>query len=289
MITTINNGCVEIMSRQAYSIANNSPANIGTNIWLMDSRRYFGSYRTANPANNAHLGSWPPAIYPIDVSNSSVLNIVGTYTYAPNTRFATADFDYPIIKFIHPSGLSRMNFSTTTLNSTNNASSLTAFYRVKIDQINTTNNVGFLFNVSNNNWTAARFALYLDNQYGAGNGVLVVEVNNVDSGAIRFYGGTNVRLNDIIGKWVTIAIDINFSTKTMRVWLNGVMKANTFFSGMTAGNIPNTNAYHMSVLGDTTYWWIGSCTYARMTKNGAMTNDDAMKMHNLMENATLTN
>lgn len=288
MITTINNNALEIRNKQAYSIANISPTNIGTNVWVMDSRRYFGNYRTANPANNAHLGSWPPAIYPIDVSNSSVFNIVGTYTYAPNTRFATADFDYPIIKFVYPSGLSRMNFSTTTLNSTNNASSLTAFYRVKIDQINTTNNVGVLFSIINNNSTANRFALSFDNQYGAGNGILVAEVNNVDSGAIRFYLGTNVRLNDIIGKWVTIAIDINFSTKTMRVWLNGVLKANTFITGMTAGNIPNTNASNISVLGDITYWWIGSCTYARMMKNGAMTNDDAVKMHNLMEYSTLS-
>lgn len=288
MITTINNGCVEIMGKQAYSIGNNYPTNIGTNIWVMDSRRYFGNYRIANPANDAGLGSWPPAIYPIDVSNSSVLNIVGSGTYAPNTRFVTADFDYPTIKFINPSGLSRMNFSTTTLNSTNNASSLTAFYRVKIDQINTTNNVGILFSILNNNSTAPRFTLYFDNQYGAGNGILVIEVNNVDSGAIRFYLTANVRLNDIIGKWVTIAIDINFLTKTVRFWLNGVLKANTFISGMTAGNIPNTNATYVSVLGDVNYWWIGSCTYARMTKNGSMTNDDAVKMHNLMENATLS-
>jgi len=286
MITTINNNALEISNKQAYSIGNNSAPNIGTNVWVMDSRRYFGNYRIANLANGYHLAVWPPSIYPIDVSNQSVLNIVGGGTYAPNTRFSTSDFDYPTIKFINPYGLSRVNFSTTTLNSTNNASSLTAFYRVKIDQINTTNNIGALFTVHNNNFTAVRFALYLDNQYGAGNGILVIEVNNVDSGA-RFYSNANVRLSDIIGKWVTIAIDINFLTKTMRFWLNGVLKANTFISGMTAGNIPNTNSAGISVLGDVNYWWIGSCTYARMMKNGAMTNDDAVKMHNLMEYATL--
>lgn len=259
--------------------------NLGTNIWILDVRRWFGNYRVAQPAYPTSINNLVPSLYPIDVSGvSTFIQPINTYYPIFNKTYGC---DSLYVYNILPIGSG--SIYSTTNNTTGGANSLTAYYRIRLESVNTNNNVGIITTISNNTGTATRLNIGFDNQFPS-NGSLYVGVGNQDV-AGDFYYGTynlpNLRLTDFYNKWVTFIVDINYVSRILRIWINGKLIL-TITTGLTSGALPNTNSSTTSVLNETNSPWSGYCSYGRLMKNGTITNDDAVKMHNLMEYATLS-
>lgn len=222
----------------------------------------------------------------MNVVGSSVFAFNGSANSPTNLKFNTADFSYPTFKIVND--VYKTEIANTATNAINGASSLTCAARFKLDSVNTSNNVGLLCSFLNNSLNASRFAIYFDNQYGVGNGVLVLEVNNLDS-ATPYYTVLNVNLATLYNKWVTLIVDFNYITKTARCWLNGILVHTYVISAMASAAIPNTNCAYINFFASTTYNWVGYLSVIRFAINGAITDDDALKLHNNLEFLTLTN
>jgi hypothetical protein len=264
----------------------NLGTNLGTNIWILDTRRWYQVYRTSNPANNIGINNLVPSLFPIDVS------AVSTFTQPINTFypiFFRNTFGCDCLYVYRTSGLFSGYIASTTLNTSNAATSLTAAYRVRLVSVNTINNVGILMQISNNSDTASRFAIGFDNL--TSNSALFVAVGNTDVAGDFFYGTynlQNLRLSNFYDKWVTFIVDMNYVSNLLRIWVNGRLVL-TRATGITAGALPNTNATFSSVINKSDFSFTGYCSYARLFKNGNPTNNDVIRLHNLMENSTLQN
>jgi len=251
---------------------------VGSNVWLFDARRYYADYRTTQPTDGTVCGIFGP--HPIDVTGVSTFGYLGSASSPPNAIFRRSINGAPALEF--EDSTYKVFLSTSTLNTTNSATGLTALYRFRLDAVNTTYNYAPLFYVGNGTSNANRFSINFDNQYGAGNGIITATVNNVDS-ATSFTVVLGISLSSIIGKFVNLVVDMNYSTKLFRAWVNGRLINSQTITAMTAGAIPNTNMGYVSVINDSAYPWFGYCTYARMLKNTSLTNEDVVKLSNQME------
>lgn len=261
--------------------------NLGTNIWLLDVRRWFGNYRVAQPASGTNINKLNPALSPVDVFGVSTF-IQPANNYYPIFSKNTYNCDCLYVWNVLP--IDSGNIASTTNNTTNGATSLTAYYRIRLEGVNTNNNIGLITAIQNNTGTATRLNIGFDNQFPY-NSALYVGLGNQDVAGELFYGTynlPNLRLSDFYNKWTTFIVDINYVSRLLRIWINGKLVLSVT-TGLTSGALPNTTSKGTNVLSETNYTWTGYCSYARLMKNGTITNDDAMIMHNLMEYATLTN
>lgn len=261
--------------------------NLGTNIWLLDVRRWFGNYRVAQPASSTSINKYIPALFPVDVFGVSTF-IQTSNNYYPVFSKNTYNCDCLYVYNVLPIGSG--NISSTTNNTTNGATSLTACYRIRLVSVNTNNNVGLITSIQNNTGTATRLNIGFDNQFPY-NSALYVAVGNLDVAGEYYYGTynlPNLRLSDFYNKWTTFIVDINYITRLLRIWVNGKLVL-SITTAIASRALPNTNSNGTNVLNETNYTWTGYCSYARLMKNGTITNNDALNLHNLMEYATLTN
>lgn len=250
----------------------------GTNIYLLDTRRYYGNYRIAQPANGQDISTSIGGSIPLDVAGVSTFNqTVGTNF----PKFYRNIDGFPAIYSYHSVGLNQGVIESSTLNMTNSASSLTAFYRLKMTEYTDS---CFIFKIGNNIGVIARlsFVFYaIDNQ-------TLVGFSNLDGSATQHYAVV-ADTNSFINKWTVWIIDMNYVTRILRVWANGKLIFSQTMTVISSGALPNTNNNDIEVLGNQIFKWKGYCSFARLNKNGTITNDDALKLTNSIENATLIN
>lgn len=250
----------------------------GTNIYLLDTRRYYGDYRIAQPADGQNIATFIGGSIPLDVAGVSTFNqTVGTNL----PKFYRNIDGFPAIYSYHSGGLNQGVINSSTLNMTNSASSLTAFYRLKMTEYTDS---CFIFKIGNNQAVNARLSFVF---YAIGNQTLV-GFSNLD-GIVTQHYAVVADTNSFINKWTVWIIDMNYVTRILRVWANGKLIFSQTMTVISSGALPNTNNNDIEVLGSTILKWKGYCSFARLNKNGTITNDDALKLTNSIENATLIN
>lgn len=257
-----------------------SYTNFGTNIWFIDCRRYFASYRIAQLANNTGINAFYTPHLPIDIGGV-------TSFFQPDTNNLPVFFNNidgsNCVYIWHGVGFGR--FVSTPNNLTNSATSLTAIYRIRLESINTTNNVGHVAEILNQTNNAHRIGILFTNYSGVLN--LGIVVGNTDT-ANEYYRFVSTDLSFIYNKWVTIVADINYVTRVARIWLNGILLLTSTVTEITAGALPNTDYNANNVIGSSGTPWKGYCSYARVLKNATLTNDDVVLLCNNIENSSLS-
>lgn len=246
---------------------------LGQDCWWFDSMRIKGNYRASLAGGVNSLGF-------IDVSGVSTAGW-GTGNLCSLGFFGS----YRVIQSgdvgVWPPWT---DIGTPSLNTTNNASSLILGYRVYFQKYITGSSLSNVMKVMNNAGNGYRIAFMFSSV--PGDDCLKVIVGNTSTSYTYSTLG-KISATSLKNKWANIIVYMDYANNYLKMWINGALIIATA-TGITAGNLPNTNSAVTKIYGDDG-GFVGYCSYARLTKNGSLTDDQAIVYTHLMEMATLQN